>query len=161
MKFREVTASDVELQKELLLVALWTPDDEPDHDPKVLELAHIKAYFEEWGRAGDLGLFALNQFDEPIGIVQIRHKSSQTVQYAEYPELAMAVHASHRGKGVASALMKALLQRVEGTCDGIRLGVHPKNEAAQKLYEKFGFVTYEIAQSGFPQMVRTKQDTLA
>lgn len=66
MKFKEVTASDVELQKELLLVALWTPDDEPDHDPKVLELAHIKAYFEEWGRAGDLGLFALNQFDEQL-----------------------------------------------------------------------------------------------
>lgn len=36
MTFSEIKAGDIQLQNELLLIALWTPDDEADHSPEVL-----------------------------------------------------------------------------------------------------------------------------
>jgi len=150
LHFEIVKGIDIALQKELLLVALWTPDDEPVHKPEVLELPHIKEYYEDWGKRGDLGFFAISSTNQPMGIIQLRYKSSQTKKYADYPEIAIAVHLQYRGQGVASALVRKLL---DSTDCGLRLGVHPMNTSAIALYEKFGFEVYEIAKSGFPQMV--------
>ncbi len=154
MRFKQVQKSDLATQKELLLVALWTPDNEPNHLPETLELPHIKEYFDGWGRKGDLGLLALNCFNEPMGLVQVRFKSSQTELYSDYPELALAVYPQFQGRGVASCLLSQVVDVLKGTCSGIRLGVHPQNTAAIALYEKFSFKTYDVAQSGYPQMVR-------
>ena len=161
MKFREITASDSELQKSLLFVALWTPDDEPDHELQVLELPHIKEYFDDWGQKGDFGLFALDKTNDIMGIVQIRFKSSLTELHADCPELALAVNPLYRGQGVASALMRELLIRTDNLEMGVRLGVHPKNKAAISLYEKFGFETYQVVESGYFQMFRPNQTTIA
>ncbi|CAE6903758.1 FR47-like protein [Vibrio sp. B1FLJ16] len=153
MRFQVVKESDVELQKEFLLIALWTPDNEPNHKPDILDIPHIKEYYANWGKDGDLGFFAFSSEDKPVGLIQLRHKSSQTQKYADYPEIAIAVHPEYRGLGVASSLMQHL---VENSVSGLRLGVHPQNTSAIKLYEKFGFRVYEVAQSGYPQMVREK-----
>ncbi|USD62075.1 GNAT family N-acetyltransferase [Vibrio sp. SCSIO 43140] len=151
MTFSEIKAGNIQLQKELLLIALWTPDDEADHSPEVLELPHIKAYYENWGREGDIGFFAMSPDSTPMSIVQARYKSSQTKAYSDYPEVAIAIHPNYRGQGIASALMEQL---IKSTPSGLRLGVHPKNTSAIKLYEKYGFRTYEVAESGYAQMVR-------
>ncbi|WP_425635527.1 GNAT family N-acetyltransferase [Vibrio owensii] len=143
----------MELQKKLLLVALWTPDNEPEHNPKILEAPHIKEYYSQWGKSGDLGFFAFSSDDKPMGLIQLRYKSSQTQKYSDYPEIAIAVHKEYRGLGVASALLQHL---IEESKTGLRLGVHPQNISAISLYEKFGFRVYEVARSGYPQMVREK-----
>lgn len=156
MKLRQINASDLALQKQLLLVALWTPDDEPTPQPHVLEVPHIKEFFVDWGREGDLGYFAFDEQDNPAGIVQVRYKSSPTSMHRNLPELALAVLPEYRGQGVGLKLMEHILAQVEKTADGVRLGVHPKNKAAINLYHRFGFDVYEIAQSGYPQMVRIR-----
>lgn len=46
------------------------------------------------------------------------------------------VHPEHRRKGVADALVRALLARLEGT---ITLNVATTNVAARSLYERLGF----------------------
>lgn len=161
MNFREITVTDSELQKSLLFVALWTPDDEPDHDMKVLELPHIKEYFDDWGQEGDFGLFALDDTGGEMGIVQVRYKSSLTECHADCPELALAVNPLYRGQGVASVLMRELLVRTDNLEVGVRLGVHPKNKAAISLYEKFGFETYQVVESGYLQMYRGYQPVAA
>ena len=161
MNFREVTPSDSELQNGLLFVALWTPDDEPDHDLQVLELPHIKEYFDDWGQAGDFGLFALDDAGGVMGLVQIRYKSSLTELHADCPELALAVNPAFRGRGVASALMRELFSNTDQSALGVRLGVHPKNNVALSLYEKFGFETYQVVESGYLQMFRPNQTSTA
>ncbi|WP_070971205.1 GNAT family N-acetyltransferase [Vibrio sonorensis] len=153
MRFQVVKESDVELQKQFLLIALWTPDNEPDHKPEVLEAPRVKEFYEDWGREGDVGFIAFSPDNKPMGLIQSRFKSSLTKKYSDYPEIAIAVFSEYRGTGVASALMQHL---IEHSATGLRLGVHPQNVAARKLYEKFGFREYEIHESGFPQMVRAK-----
>ncbi len=153
MNFRTITAADEEQQKKLLLVALWTPEDQPNYPESVLDEPHIKEFYSQWGKQGDEGIFALDYAGRVIGLAQVRHKSSPTHQYRDYPELAIAVADSHRGQGVAAKLMRELLSRLRLTAPGVRLGVHPQNKAAAALYQKFGFVEYEVASSGFPQMV--------
>lgn len=156
MRFREITPTDLALQKQFLLVALWTPDEEPDAPPSVLEIPHIKEFYADWGRAGDLGYFALNEKKEPVGIVQVRYKSCPTLLHNNLPELALAVAAKYRGQGIALKLMQHILSQIDKTTSGIRLGVHPRNHAAICLYRRFGFDTYDVAQSGYPQMVRIR-----
>ncbi|MGL6259344.1 GNAT family N-acetyltransferase [Vibrio sp. WXL210] len=155
--FREITAGDETLQKTMLLVALWTPDDQPDHDVSILELPTIKEYYHDWGREGDFGLFALNIDQQPIGLVQIRYKSCPTKQFSSFPELAISVLPEYQGQGVASALLDELLVRTRCLDTGIRLGVHPDNHLAISLYKRFGFSVYEIASSSYPQMIRLSQ----
>ncbi|GAL35315.1 hypothetical protein JCM19240_3685 [Vibrio maritimus] len=117
-------------------------------------MPHIKEYYSDWGKDGDIGFFALSPDNKPIGLIQLRYKSSQTQKYADYPEIAMAVHPDYRGLGVASSLMQHL---IDNSNSGLRLGVHPLNISAIKLYQKFGFCVYEVAKSGYPQMMREKQ----
>jgi ribosomal protein S18 acetylase RimI-like enzyme len=49
----------------------------------------------------------------------------------------LCVHPAHRVKGVATALLRVLLDGIEGQA---RLNVFARNTAARPLYEQFGFV---------------------
>ena len=49
------------------------------------------------------------------------------------------VQSGHRGKGVASGLMRALLAEVDRLGKDILLTVDPQNEKALRLYESWGF----------------------
>jgi ribosomal-protein-alanine N-acetyltransferase len=55
--------------------------------------------------------------------------------------LNVAVAATERRRGYGTAMMEDLLEEARrGGCRRIVLEVRPRNEAAIKLYEKFGFV---------------------
>lgn len=55
-------------------------------------------------------------------------------------DLGMLVHSRWRGRGVGSALLRAAIDWARGNgAHKIALQVWPHNEAALKLYEKFGF----------------------
>ena len=56
-------------------------------------------------------------------------------------ELGMAIRGEHHGKGVGSALMKAICDTADGWLNVIRLEltVYTDNERAIALYGKFGF----------------------
>jgi ribosomal protein S18 acetylase RimI-like enzyme len=49
----------------------------------------------------------------------------------------LCVHSKHRRKGVATALLHAVLKGMTGPAT---LNVFARNEAARRLYEGFGFV---------------------
>ena len=53
--------------------------------------------------------------------------------------LGISVSKDHRGRGVGTALMRETLRRCKGKFEIIELTVLTTNEAAKKLYSKFGF----------------------
>lgn len=53
--------------------------------------------------------------------------------------LGISVSKDHRGKGVGTALMSEMLQRCKGKFEIVELTVLTANDAARKLYGKFGF----------------------
>jgi RimJ/RimL family protein N-acetyltransferase len=57
----------------------------------------------------------------------------------------MFVSQGERGKGIGQKLMEALLDRLSQDPDIhlLKLAVNPEQQAAKRLYERFGFVTRE------------------
>ena len=59
--------------------------------------------------------------------------------------LDLAVHPDHRGKGIATTLFNNIMEELKaGICRSFFLEVRTSNEAARKMYEKFGFNTVGI-----------------
>jgi GNAT superfamily N-acetyltransferase len=100
-------------------------------------------YLAGWGRAGDAGVLALDERDQPIGAAWYRLFAHDQPGYGflaeSIPELSIAVRPSFRGRGVGTALLNALvrLARDEGHA-ALSLSVEPDNPA-RKLYERVGF----------------------
>lgn len=62
----------------------------------------------------------------------------RTVEHSVY------VHIDHRGKGIAEALMKALIVRARGIGKHVMIaGIESKNVASIRLHQKLGFSSVE------------------
>ncbi|MBM25102.1 MAG: GNAT family N-acetyltransferase [Chloroflexi bacterium] len=155
MELREITEKDIETQVEFLFKALWQSDDEERYDINVMQDVYAAKYYENWNTGKeDIGYFLVEN-NQIIGMVQSRIKRSSTLRYAELPEVVIAISDNHHGKGYGKKLMKFIISKTK--MRGVRLGVHPKNVIAQKLYKKLGFECYQITDDGFQQLVFLKK----
>ncbi len=152
MSFRQLTPDDTELHRELIYVALWDHPDDPYRPRSVLDSPVVRAYYEHWGQKDDIGILAF-QDDKPAGFIQLRMKHCITDQYADLPELSIAVFAQYHLQGIAGRLFETLLDHAQTRFKGIRLGVNPRNTAAISFYEKLGFSVYARPEGAYPQMV--------
>ena len=142
----------------MLYIALWDPPDEPRRPRSVLENPLIRRYVENWGSddGDDFGLATCApKTGEPVGAVWARcgPDSSGPENYGcDYPELGIGIRPEHQGMGIGSRLMDQFIESLRPRVDGLRLGVHPRNSPAKRLYEKFGFVEFAIGAGDYPQM---------
>jgi GNAT superfamily N-acetyltransferase len=142
------------------VAAFWRPEElapEPDVAMQVPELAR---YIAEWGRPVDVALVALVD-GEPVGAAWYRLFTTAEPGYgfvaADVPEVAVGVEPAARGRGVATALLEALLEHARR--DGFRavsLSVNEDNPS-RRIYLRLGFrdVAHE---DGSYVMVRTLRD---
>ncbi len=137
-----MTASD-DLMPFLLAAMNWRDDGQWDAASVVAapELAH---YVTGWMLPGDAGVIAVER-GFPAGAAWWRHFASEDPGYGyvadDVPELGMAVLAPFRRKGVAGALLDALIARArEEPLRALSLSVEDGNEVARLLYERRGFV---------------------
>jgi ribosomal protein S18 acetylase RimI-like enzyme len=81
--------------------------------------------------AGDeiIGMVGFRRFD----MEKARHKGAVWGTY---------VRPAHRSKGVARALMEAVIAHARGEVEMLGLSVIPENASARRLYERFGFAAY-------------------
>ncbi len=113
----------------------------------------VALYSKAFGRAGDSAAIAVvGGF--PVGAAWYRLFPADHAGYgfvdADIPELAIGVVPSARGRGVGSALLRALFERAEGEGRrGLSLAVDRANVGAIALYERHGF-----------HRVREKEQTL-
>ncbi len=79
------------------------------------------------------------QANDIVGCTGLRLNSCERIKHRGY--LGMAVKYSHQGKGVGSALMKAVTDLADQWLNlkRLELTVYPDNEATIALYQKFGF----------------------
>jgi ribosomal protein S18 acetylase RimI-like enzyme len=106
-----------------------------------------KAY-KKWGRKGDIALVALNNNNkEIIGVTWVRLFTKNNPSYGfidnKTPDMAIAVKAEFRGKGIGTQLLKKLIYTVkESGFKGISLSIDPRNKAL-RLYKRLGFKIYK------------------
>lgn len=149
---RLANQDDLQFLIEMLYEASHTrgvpPTEEELNDPQV------SGYLDGWVRTGDCGLIAVDASGDPQGAAWYRLFSADAPGYGfvdeRTPELAIAVVADARGKGIGSQLLAGLkkVARAQGH-EKLSLRVEPGNLRARLLYAKVGF-----------REVRSSEDTL-
>ena len=102
-----------------------------------------KAY-EKWGRKGDIAIVAVKiETNEIIGVAWVRlyKKSDPSFGFIDEntPDMAIAIKAKYRGKGIGTQLLKNLFKALkESGFNAISLSVDDRNPAL-RLYKRLGF----------------------
>ncbi|ASL46277.1 Ribosomal-protein-serine acetyltransferase [Burkholderia sp. AD24] len=142
---RLLTADDAGLFKSLRLLAIensptsiWPTREEESARSTEQTIARIQAtdlqaVFGAFAEDGLIGITGLRR--EPL--VQVRHKATIWGVF---------VHPSHRGQGVAQALLSAATVHAsnEWDCIQLMLCVNAENVAAKKLYVSQGFERFGV-----------------
>lgn len=137
---RPLTAADEPVLWDMLYQGLHSAPAENPPPPEIVRRPDLAQYVEAWGREGDRGFVAYDN-DEPVGAVWFRPPGAGAT-----PELAVAVSAAHRQRGLGAALLTRWV-RANPEQSEISLRVGPTNPAI-RLYERFGFsVAREDGQS--------------
>lgn len=128
----------------------------PDGPPLAVEdlqaTPELACYVAGWGRAGDVGVVAVDQqTSQPIGAAWFRSFTSEEPGYGfvdeATPELAIALLAEGRGRGLGHELIEGLLDRAHAAgAARLALSVLDANVAAVRVYEDEGFRTVHAAE---------------
>jgi ribosomal protein S18 acetylase RimI-like enzyme len=144
--FRLSAHADPAFLAEMLYEAVnWRDDgaeERPALDAMLAQPEHAR-YIEQWGRAGDVALFALDRRDEPVGAVWLRRFSAAERGYGyvadDVPELSIGVFPEFRGQRVGTLLLGSIIARAERDRErAISLSVDRENPA-KRLYARCGF----------------------
>jgi ribosomal protein S18 acetylase RimI-like enzyme len=138
---RAVTAADRGFLEDMMLEAYnWDPGRDPLDRATVLDDPRMNKYVAGWPREGDSGIIALGSAGEPIGAAWLRYFPQGDPGYGfvaeDVPELSIGVVPAWRGKGVGTALIRAVVE----VTDRVSLSVERANRA-QELYRREGFRT--------------------
>lgn len=144
LSVRELQPSDLDTYKTLRDHALAHHEDAFTSDAATEAQRTAQTYAARLGsettRAFTLGAF---RGDRLVGAVTCDHDARIKVQHIGHVT-GMMVHADEQGRGVGRALIDALIERASADADlhQLTLNVTAGNEAAQRLYERSGFVRY-------------------
>jgi ribosomal protein S18 acetylase RimI-like enzyme len=134
------------LREASCIAATWRVEHpaeiEPGRIEAVLADPDLRIYLEAWPRPGDFGVIA-EENGVPVGAAWYRKFSAESHGYGfideSIPEISVAVRAPHRGRGLGTELMLALIghARAEGV-SALSLSVE-KDNPALSLYRRLGF----------------------
>ncbi|HEX9993956.1 MAG TPA: GNAT family N-acetyltransferase [Acidimicrobiales bacterium] len=143
MILRPAGAGDVDFLHAMLYEAAhWSPDRPRMDRAEARTHPRMAHYVDGFPRPGDAGVVA-EEDGRPIGAAWYRRFSADAPADGfvaeDIPEVAIAVVAEARGRGVGTALLTALLDRAAAEGLGaVSLSVEDANPA-RRLYEHVGF----------------------
>lgn len=140
-RVRPLCQKERPLLKTFLYEAIFVPPGVKAPDRNVVKLPELKTYIENFGtRLGDVA-FAADQNGQVIAIAWCRVLPQYAWVEAPIPMLALSVLPPFRGQRIGTALLAALLRRLQQSgYAGLALSVQRANPAV-RLYERAGFKT--------------------
>jgi ribosomal protein S18 acetylase RimI-like enzyme len=150
VRVRPLERGEDVLLREYLRLSIRVADGAAPPDADILRRPELACYVDGWGRYGDDALLAVdNATGSDVGATWLRLWPGPETGYGfvdrSTPELGIAVRAGHRGRGIGSCLLDALLDRASSRHRAVSLSVSLDNPAVA-LYQRFGFRA--IAESG-------------
>lgn len=141
---RPIIDQDIPFLWEMLYESLFVSDGQEPFSREVIHEPNISKYIKDWGREGDLGFVAVDKNGQSIGAITVRYYNEDNKGYGyvgdDVPELNMAIVKEYRGEGIGYSLLKVLIEDLKKKrVKRLSLSVDPRNIAAVKLYQKFGF----------------------
>jgi ribosomal protein S18 acetylase RimI-like enzyme len=146
---RTLDTTDAPVLAEYLRLSIFVRPGDPPPPPDIIEQPPIALYVDGWGRYGDEGVMAIDVGSGcDVGAAWLRLWPGPETGYGYVdratPELAIAVRPEHRGRGIGTCLLDALIDRASVRHRGLSLSVSPDNPAV-RLYERFGFAVASAA----------------
>jgi GNAT superfamily N-acetyltransferase len=150
---RPATLDDVDFLWSMLGHAS-EPEGTPKPRAEMEADEHLSRYVAGWGRAGDVGLVAVDEVTGGrLGAAWYRTYPADAPGYGfideATPEIAIACTEGARGRGLGHQLIAGLLARAHG--DGLpqlSLSVRVTNAPAVRVYEDEGFVGVQFEEDG-------------
>ena len=138
---RNVEKNEYKLLERFLYEAVFIPDGVEPPPYEIVFQPELQVYIENFGsRNGDIALCA-EADGEIVGAVWGRIMNDYGHIDDETPSLAIALYKEYRGKGIGTALMKAVIGAYsQAGHKRLSLAVQKANYAV-KMYEKVGFKT--------------------
>lgn len=141
--------------------AWWRADTPRPPIEEALREPELVKLLRDWGqREGDTGVIACDDENEAIGAAWYRLWSDNEHSYGyvspKIPELAIAVHAEHRARGIGGELLNALLRNAaQNGIEQISLSVERDNPAI-RLYESHGFQKHSTVGNAWTMIAHTR-----
>lgn len=136
---REIRAEEYPLLNEFLYYAIFVPEGQLPPPKMILEKDELQVYVQDFGNGhADIGLVA-EAGGEVIGAVWVRDMHDYGHVEDGVPSFAISILPEWRGRGVGSALMRRMLDKLrERGFDRASLAVQKANYAL-KMYRSIGF----------------------
>lgn len=143
-QIRELKSDELPFLRDFLYEAVYRREDQPPYPRDIIDKPAIRVYIEGWGKPDDICLAAALADGGIAGAVWTRLLTGEAKGFGyvddETPELAIALYKSHRGQGLGTALMSAMIDRLKKTgYSRVSLSVSKENPA-RRLYDRLGFV---------------------
>ena len=156
-RIRDASAADQSFLWDMLYAAIYVPaGGQPFPRPLIYDQPLCR-YAAGFGLlVGDCGLIAETSSGEAVGAAWVRLFAVDAPGFGfvddETPELSIAIAEPHRGLGLGTLLLDALLVRVqERGWTGVSLSCDPANPA-WRLYKRAGFHAWNSSEH--PTMLR-------
>jgi ribosomal protein S18 acetylase RimI-like enzyme len=143
---REIRKEELPLLKDFLYEVIFQSEGQPLIPRSVIEKPELSVYIDGFGKAHDDCLVA-EMDGKVVGAVWIRILAGKIKGYgnidAETPEFAISILKEYRKKGIGTALMQAMIDRMKTKgYSKASLSVQKDNYAFE-LYKKLGFEIVE------------------
>lgn len=144
IQIRPATQADEPVLWEMLFEAAHLREEGQTSTQVVKERPDLAHYVAGWGRAGDLGVIAVDvEHNLLVGAAWVRLLTGEDRGYGYVdeatPELAIGVHPNYQGQRIGSAMLTHLIQAAKLHYPGICLSTRATNMPAVRLYERMGF----------------------
>ena len=135
---RKLAESEYHILEDFLYEAIYLPEGVEAPPREIINRPELQVYIEAFGKKDDMALVA--EVDGNIvGAVGVRIMNDYGHVDNHTPSFAISLYKEYRGKGIGSALMKAMLGELKQKgYQQASLSVQKENDAA-RLYKMLGF----------------------
>ncbi|MBO6141358.1 MAG: GNAT family N-acetyltransferase [Ruminococcus sp.] len=136
---REIRESEYPLLDDFLYEAIFIPEGVEPPPREIIKQPELQVYIRDFGKGKhDIALIA-EVGTKAVGAVWVRIMNDYGHIDEQTPSFAISLYKEYRGKGIGTALMRAMLERLRK--EGIEqasLAVQKQNYAV-KMYKNVGF----------------------
>ena len=143
-KIREIKKSEYQELEIFLYEAIFVPEGILPPPREIIFTPELQVYIKNFGE-GNADFCFVAEFEEKIvGAAWCRIMNDYEHIDDKTPSLALSVLKNFRRRGIATALMKNLLEKIfEENFKQVSLSVQKSNEIALKFYKKIGFEIFQ------------------
>ena len=139
-EIRKLDRSEYGELKRFLYDAIFVPAGEQPPSRDIVELPELRVYTDCFGEGRADFCFVADADGKLIGAAWSRIMNDYGHVDDETPSIALSVQSKFRRRGIATALMTALMNKLRAEhFRRVSLSVQKANDIALKLYDKCGF----------------------